>query len=281
MNIVEQYIAGKSMREIAAINGVSRGTIRNRLIAIGVELRKPGQTNAMKNQFDLTDNIKEVIDGELLGDGSMYPSGDSGGFVYCTSKRVYIEWLYFGIFKGAGIITMKDGITTVITKPRAGFTQKKDSVSYRARTLSYLQFGTFRRRWYRHDGIKIVPDDLIITPTVLLHWYLGDGSLHKRIGHHKTRGKYSYIYKYLYLHTNGFTKEESQKLADRLNVLGFVFKVVRHNSNGVINYQLALSKPSTYNQKFFDYMGDCPEPLKEVYGYKWNWHTTRIDRANS
>lgn len=276
--IKELYGNNHTLEDIAKQCGISRFILKKKLTDLGVEIRNRSETISCKNQFILTSYIKDVIVGELLGDGSIYKSGTtSGGFVNSTSRKKYLEWLYLDIFKRAGIETMKEGITTTTSNPRDNFTIKQDTISYRARTLSYLQFGEFRKKWYPNDN-KIVPDDVIITPTVLMHWYLGDGSIHRKIGHNKLRGKTSYIYKNVYLHTNGFKIKECELLADKLISIGFEFKVVRHNSNGVINYQLKLMKPAENNEKFFSYMGDCPIELTDIYGYKWDWNTEIIDR---
>lgn len=276
--IIELYDKYYSLEEIAKIVNSSRYLIKKELVKNGIEIRTHGDTISHRNQFILTPYINDVIIGELLGDGSIYPSGTtSGGFTYSTSRKKYLEWLYLQIFKKSGIDIMNEGIKESIIKPKKGFSQINDSISYKARTLSYLQFGEFRKKWYP-DGEKIVPDDINITPTILLHWYLGDGSIHKKIGHHKTRGKYAYIYKYVRFHTNGFSYDQCQMLTNKLNDLGFDFGVKKHNSRGMISYQLGLNKPSIYNQKFFDFMGDCPDFIKDIYDYKWDWAVKKINR---
>lgn len=47
--------------------------------------------------------------------------------------------------------------------------------------------------WYPNNK-KIVPQNLVLTPNILLHWYLGDGSL--------SFGSF-------YISTQSFTKEEN------------------------------------------------------------------------
>jgi hypothetical protein len=272
--MIEMYNKFYTLNEIANEFGISRNTTKKRLIKNNIKLRTHGETTAMRSQFKLTPYINDVIIGELLGDGSIYKSGNiSGGFTYSTSKKKYLEWLYLGIFKNHGIDIMEEGIKDVIIKPREGFSQINESICYKARTLAYWQFGLFRKKWFP-DGIKIVPDDIKITPTVLLHWYLGDGSLHRKKGNNK-RGQYDYVYKYVTLHTNGFTYEECSILTSKLNELGLDFGIKKHIYKGKINWQLGLNKPALNNRRFFEYLGDCPELLKNVYGYKWEWRTER------
>ena len=280
-SIIELYNNSYTLEEIGKLHNISRFIVRKNLKKAGVKIRTSSETVSQQNQFILTPYINDVIIGELLGDGCIYKSGiTSGGFVNSTSRRKYLEWLYLHIFKDAGVEIMKEGIKEEIINPRVGFTMKKPSICYRARTLSYLQFGVFRSKWYPNDT-KVVPDNLIITPTVLLHWYLGDGSIHKAIGHNPKRGKTAYIYKYVHLHTNGFTYEQCQMLAGKLNMLGFDFGVKRHVTRGIVNYQLRLNKPAVNNKKFFEYMGNCPDFIKDVYGYKWDWQTEKIENRKA
>ena len=42
------------------------------------------------------------------------------------------------------------------------------------RSLNYAELVAERLRWYP-QGVKVVPRDLRLTPTVLLHWFCGDG----------------------------------------------------------------------------------------------------------
>lgn len=276
--IINMYNENHTLKEIGMIMGKSRYLIKKHLIKNNIRIRTSGETTSLKNQFMITPYINDVIIGELLGDGSIYKSGNtSGGFSYSTSKKKYLEWLYYGVFMKEGIQTMKEGIIEKIIIPSEKSIIKTPYISYKARTLSYLQFGQYRKIWYPRDT-KIVPNNIIITPTVLLHWYLGDGSLQTYKGDNK-RGKYIYMYKRVILHTNGFSYKECKMLSKKLNNIGLHFEVKKHhNKNKTINWQLVLIEPSKNNKMFFDFMDECPDPIKEVYGYKWDWETKKYPK---
>ena len=220
--------------------------------------------------------------GELLGDGCIIPVGKSkhtGIFSYTTKHKKYIEWLY-GILASYDIDIYGNNIAENKIFPRDNFTAKTTNISYKARTKSYVHFGEMYKMWYP-NGKKIVPNSFIITPTVLLHWYLGDGSLSTDKAN-SGRGKWTYIYKNVRLHTNGFSYEQNLMLADKLKNIGLNFRVVKHTSNfkgnKVINWQLLLPKPTINNHIFFSFLPPCPDEIKEIYGYKWEWETTKIPR---
>jgi hypothetical protein len=118
---------------------------------------------------------------------------------------------------------MREGIKECISKPSHKSLIRIPTVSYKARTLSYLQFGVYRKKWYPND-LKTIPRDLKITPTILLHWYLGDGSLSKCVAYHRKRGATLYIYKSVKLHTNGFSYADSVFFNHVFSVSGFTIK---------------------------------------------------------
>lgn len=65
--------------------------------------------------------------------------------------------------------------------------------------------------WYRRGDTKIVPEDLILTPRMLAHWFIGDGGL--RTGN-RSGG--------ISLFTNCFTEDEVRRLTEALHMLGVI-----------------------------------------------------------
>ena len=47
--LISLYESGKSLKQIESLVGASCGTIRNRLVAVGVKLRSPGQTSKLRS----------------------------------------------------------------------------------------------------------------------------------------------------------------------------------------------------------------------------------------
>jgi hypothetical protein len=102
--------------------------------------------------------------------------------------------------------------------------------------------------WYPQRK-KIVPNDIDLSPTTCLYWYLGDGGLH--YGKLKFKG--------LRINTQGFDKEGIVLLSNKLIELGFKNYV---ESKGVIG----LSPISARN--FLSYIGESP-----IFCYKYKWCT--------
>ena len=84
----------------------------------------------------------------------------------------------------------------------------KDSVCIVLRTPTYSVIEAHYARWYPGGGKKRVPAGLRLTPTVLTHWFCGDGS-----GGGSSSG--------LRICTNGFEHHEVDRLAVKLSRYGF------------------------------------------------------------
>lgn len=75
-------------------------------------------------------------------------------------------------------------------------------------------FNHLHEKWYeQYDGgyRKVVPDDLELSETALLHWYFGDGCPSKRVN-----GAYR-----LHFSTHGFPTESIDRLQFQLDEFGY------------------------------------------------------------
>ena len=68
--ILEAYRNGATLREIAEVHGVSSGTVRNKLIEVGADLRKRGRRRKDETEkstlptLPVTDDPTPVVEGE-------------------------------------------------------------------------------------------------------------------------------------------------------------------------------------------------------------------------
>jgi len=197
----------------------------------------------LKNEFEMSSEVIEYIDGLLLSDGHIRPT-KSGKYTANYSQFFsikHLDWaeLILKDFKKFGI----EANLKIITHK-----------SYKIReevhlfTKAYKNFKVFRDRWYP-NGYKSIPNDLKLTPTVCLNWYLGDGSLHVSGG--------------IRFATNSFKLEDIlilQKLLKRdVKVISTIHRWC--------DKQYLLYIPKVYSKKFLKYIGDCPVSSFE---YKWN-----------
>lgn len=203
-------------------------------------------TGCIKSEIDL-------INGHLLGDASIFVTGTDckrdATFNLATKYEEYAEWL---VANTESFAASKIRVCEVWDK-------RTEKYYHRAsfRTPSNKELTRLRQLWYPEDK-KIVPADLIITPRLVLRWYMDDGNWHS---------------KGLYLNTQCFSVEQNQMLADKLSTaVGVKVTVQKHSAN---RYRLFIGKRGTKQgvastndnvAKFLTYIGDCPV---KCFRHKW------------
>lgn len=204
----------------------------------------------------LTGCIQSEIDlfnGHLLGDGSIFVTGKDckrdATFNMSTKHEEYAEWL---VASTESFAASKINVTDIWDKRTEKYYHR---VSFR--TPSNKELTKLRQLWYP-EGIKIVPADLVITPRLVLRWYMDDGNWHS---------------KGLYLNTQCFLLEQNQVLAEKLfNAIGVKVTIQKHSGS---LYRLFIGKRGTKQgvsstndsvAKFLAYIGDCPV---KCFRHKW------------
>lgn len=189
---------------------------------------------------------KEYVDGFLLGDGGLGVDGRTKMKTARASCGLeYEEFCKYliGFFDGT-VKKYKDH-------------HMKQGFRFDGRTGYSKEWREQYTRWYPEgqDGkrLKQVPEDVVISPTSVMMWYLGDGS----VVHPKDDSKIM-----LRISTDGFKKEGVELLVEKLNNIGIVCH--RNNDNRVqikargipafFNYIGRTSPVKCYNYKF-----DLPE----------------------
>jgi hypothetical protein len=191
------------------------------------------------SEINLTQHELEVIQGCLLGDGSLSINGKSSCFHYGSSNYDHVKYVWKQL-KELVTPRYKDGpIKREIYDNRT----KKTYINYSIRTKSNKIFYNLRTKWYP-EGIKIVPRDLKLTTTITLLWYIGDGSIAKDSGMIK-------------LCTDSFDRDSLKLLNDQLQ-----------EWNSWINFTVnRIYIKRIYAEYFLKYIGECPV---ESYKHKWN-----------
>jgi len=177
----------------------------------------------------------------LLGDGGLElpPTSGNPGFAHSTTNFNYSEYLERKLVV-AGLAV---GIEYL--QPRnMGEPQR------RIRTKHNQSFRPILARWYP-QGIKVIPNDLILTKEKCLHWYLGDGYAEGK------NAKFS---------TCGFQWEEVRRLATLMRELGFRASVDRHSGGYPVLRLLTAD-----SRVFLEWLGDCP-----VKGYEHRWNLSGV-----
>lgn len=172
-------------------------------------------SNQIPNAF--SDLQLEIVNGLLLGDGSIPDTKRPYKRLSVTRQikdRGYMFWHYE---------IMQDFFGTPPKYFKSYHNKaKKFYEGYACRTKSGKLFQVYRNKWYV-NGKKIVPKDIVITPYVLLVWFLDDGCIIKKSNHLTIK-----------FATDGFSKEDTEFLAHLLLKTFNIELGIYKNGNGFI-----------------------------------------------
>lgn len=237
------WIEKLSTTQIGKLCGVHNKTILRWLERFGICRRTTGEGHHLTSgkHCNLSPESVEWINGELLGDASLYPTSSySALFAYSSKHLEYINYI--------SDILKSFGIEGKIYK-RCHKDTNTNYYSYSYRSLSYEELLSLYKQWYPENK-KIVPKSIRLTPLTCCHWYIGDGTLEcykdSRPG--------------IKLCTDGFLISDIEFLWQQLKDIGFKGNI--HKSGN--NFRIYISVHSV--KEFLDYIGPCPV---SCYQYKW------------
>lgn len=234
---------------------VSVSVIQRLFRESGIQVRSRSEAAywGRTNHVTMTGELRSILVGELLGDGSLQSSSPLSALFAGTSKyKKYLIWL-FGLFQDLGMKRSEKISEGYFPKP-----------SFHLRSLSYAELKEIYDLFYP-DGKKIFPFSLIFNPLICRHWFLGDGSLvFATIKGNETCRRKNKIPS-IRLATDCFSEEEIDFAVEQFRDLGFLAKKVKHEKAYIIRLYVIST------QKFLNYIGPCPKEIESIYDYKWNW----------
>jgi hypothetical protein len=163
----------KNSQEIFGFN-VSVSSVYNTIVLYKIPLRNKSESvSRSKSTLDidssfLNEKLIEWVDGFLLGDGSIgFRKRDYMGsrFSFGSSEKQWTELAMSGL----------NDYNFTAPKHSEHTKNGKKTYTWNSQTKSHPDIVSQAKRWYP-NGIKKVPEDVRITPTSILLWYLGDGS---------------------------------------------------------------------------------------------------------
>jgi len=210
------------------------------------EARRNWDSNSLDyNKTYIHNGIIEFLDGFLLGDGGInynkrYKNSRVARFRCGVEYKEFCEYL------------MKPFLSMVVSITKTKSKTMKQGFMFSGSTRHHPDIYKQYLRWYpknqKGNRVKQPPEDVKITSSSVMMWYLGDGSV---MANNNTI--------MLRLSTDGFLKEKVEMLVDRLNDLDI--KCHRTNENRImIN---AKGIPA-----FFDFIG-TKSPI-QCYNYKFD-----------
>lgn len=261
VNYLEKRLSFPKLKDLLKENGhdISIGSIHKYCKKLGFLTR--GQSEARREWDDnplnynisyLTEPVIEILDGFLLGDGGIETDKrnkiGTARFACGVEFEEFCKYLidrftsYFPTVKKYKSIGMKQGFV------------------FYGRTKFHPDIYQQYQRWYKYrDGkfIKSVPTDVRITPTSVMMWFLGDGSLVQPEDNSTVM---------LRLSTDGFTCDEVEYLVIKLIEKGI--QCHRNKENRIMVDARGIPT-------FFDFIGRT-SPVK-CYDYKFNLPTWRLE----
>ena len=137
--------------------------------------------------------LNDIINGSLMGDASIRSQNDKYFSYKITAKdKKFVEWVKE--------LLNDFGIKCWISQDNPNLF----SVWFYINSCPYLELLSLRRKWYKRYNdktVKTLPNNLKLTSTTLLFWYLGDGSLIRRKNDENR-------VPFIVLATNCFSKED-------------------------------------------------------------------------
>jgi len=201
----------------------------------------------------LTDEMFAIIDGIVIGDGTMNVNRNT------KVARVSISGAQEEFIKYCKKLLSPYGPSELSYTKSDG---TKDGLgTWTVRTKFHPDIYKMYNRWYDENGVKDIPHDVSFYPVTILLWYLGDGSL-SSLNKNNSRT--------LYFSTNSFSKESIEKnLVTKFEKIGM--EVSRITSDN----RLFLKTKSIV--KLLKYMGG-ESPVK-CYSYKFDIEPWRLKKS--
>lgn len=233
-----------------------------------------------------------LLDGLLLGDGHLQKNGRMKNALYAHSSSAltysqestlpYLEHIRDELEITYGISFTNPlpdnnysvrGIrpTTIMLS-----VTNKTYQGYQIHSLANECLALQHTRWYS-DKKKVLPEDLVLSPLTIKHWYIGDGSLELNRGY---KDKTSYL-QCIKLSTQSFSYEEQVRLVDLFCSIGFIRENLKINSrNNGRNFALYIYRKSI--EHFFEYIGTSPCLCYEYkFNYRLYWNNVQRIRQSA
>ena len=244
---INYYYIKKNYRNILRPIEKHFKKIDNALIYAGFNPKIERKIHPAQHRLELSKKEKEILDGLILSDAHLTPTGTKGGKNSRLCFHLKYESFCDLIMNGLQCFHWKKKFMLRFDSRTQKF---YNQWSLESRVHPYLT--TQRTRWYIKNT-KIVPKDLILTKNVLLWWYLGDGCLERKKARPNSRR--------IILSTNCFTKNDNWFLIDELK------KIIGNNNVYQEGDQIVISRQSLCN--FIEIVGSS-SPV-ECYNYKFEF----------
>ena len=200
------------------------------------------QRELSKNKGDkMQETFWSIFDGLIISDAFMYIPKRCINARYGQNGKQLIYSIYLKNL----LLETEAGCS--ITQPSMCI-DKFGVITFHLKSRIHPVFTPHYARWYTNKK-KHVPKDIVLTPDVVRHWFIGDGNLHWN--KERFRG--------ICLATHSFSNEDREFLQHLMKEIGINIYIF---SAG----QMYIPRKSVEN--FFSYVQKCPV---SCYDYKWEF----------
>lgn len=254
----ENYINLKrSTKSIAQELNCNANSVRQALLYHKFDIRNRSEAQCVHHKELNID--EELITASLLGDGALEKSNHRS----IESIPLFYKKNKYKSHLNIVARSFYNNFEDYIKEEEHYYKYKGEKYSSKIfvfRTFVSKKLVQFYENWYGNNTKKyIIPPDIPISPKVLLHWFLDDGSCsyrnRKEIKNPKKKSAT------LIFCTESFNKNDQQILTDRINK--------EYNLRAKltpIKNSFRIKIPTIKINDFFDIIGECP--IDELQ-YKW------------
>lgn len=228
------------------------------------DLNYNGEKYKLKKEIIITHELKDMVDGLLLGDGGFvkgkrYKGNSKTAHLEIGQTEKRKEWLHDikKRFNNLNVTTSevrlwhKGGVKKIL----GNMTTQADN--YCLATWNYVQFKNEMEKWgykIKGKGKDTIPEDTSVSPLTLALWYMGDGCLGK------SGGRYS-----LQFATLCFNKESIIYYKNKIEKeYGIGTKIYRRKSDN--NHLMHISK----REDIIKFLEMTEEYSVPCFNYKWD-----------
>lgn len=255
--LLEEYLTNKnSLMQIAnQVGAKNHNSVRQVLVHMGVETRNLREAQILGREEDGLVVNKDIIDGGLLGDASVFMFNRHSDICmpFYSRKNKYYDHV---LWVAKHMVSEPEKAIVPVTHKLNG----KSFVYSYFRTLSNDLLLPYFRRWYPKENNykKLIPEDVSIHPASLLHCFLDDGTSERR----KRNGKLTNQIK-IKLCLQGFKRDNLEMFCDKVNKK-YNLGMRTHYCGTGFGYLVGI--PQAQAGHFYEIIG--PPPVKSL-AYKW------------
>ena len=270
--LYQKYIVEhKSTIDISKILNIkSCASVKKALEHSKIPLRSRTEGRLCKRDSDYSFNInRQVIDGCLLGDACLTISQGATTKKYPMFRKNNI---YYDHQKFVGEILLGENWENRIREYRnKGWKRYSSKNLFHLRGLVDKNLAPFYKRWYPewNSYQKVIPEDIKIDGTLLLHWFLDDG--YSYVAHRTYKNpKYNKDKIRIEFATQSFQEKELKMFSKKIyDSTGLIITPRSHRRKGIVKgtgFEMCLSETKEQVSLFYEIIGHCPVPSMQ---YKW------------